>query len=78
MHQRSSSRVTQDGRLTNRDGSRLELYRTAFVGEFGLGAKEIGGRANAAPLTQLSMLWKLQDMDLASFLTQQAQQGLIR
>jgi len=56
MHQSSSSRVTQDGRLTNRDGSRLELYRTAFVGEFGLGAKEIGGRANAAPLTQLSML----------------------
>ncbi|CAK9066692.1 unnamed protein product [Durusdinium trenchii] len=34
----------QDGRLMNRDGSRLELYRTAFVGEFGLGAVEIGGQ----------------------------------
>lgn len=34
----------QDGQLTNRDGSRLELYRTAFVGEFGLGAREIGGK----------------------------------
>eukprot|EP00434_Breviolum_minutum_P012097 symbB.v1.2.010668.t1/scaffold700.1/size171416/9 len=34
----------QDGRLNNRDGSRLELYRTPFVGEFGLGAEEIGGR----------------------------------
>lgn len=33
----------EDGRLMNRDGSRLELYRTAFVGEFGLGAVEIGG-----------------------------------
>ena len=52
MHQ-SSNRVTQDGQLTDRDGSRLELYRTAFVGEFGLGAKEIGGRANPAPLKDL-------------------------
>lgn len=38
----------QDGRLVNRDGSRLELYRTAFVGEFGLGATEIAGAGAAA------------------------------
>ena len=56
MHPSISNRVTQDGQLTNRDGSRLELYRTAFVGEFGLGAREIGGRGNAALLPQGSML----------------------
>lgn len=41
VHFASSS--VEDGRLNNRDGSRLELYRTPFVGEFGLGAEEIGG-----------------------------------
>ncbi|CAJ1399569.1 unnamed protein product [Effrenium voratum] len=34
----------QDGRLKDRDGSRLELYRTPFVGEFALGAVELGGQ----------------------------------
>lgn len=41
--QRARSTLEQDGRLTNRDGSRLELYRTPFVGEFSLGAVEIEG-----------------------------------
>ena len=38
------SRDQQDGMLKYRDGSRIELYQTSFVGEFAFGAAELAGQ----------------------------------
>ncbi|CAE7245485.1 unnamed protein product [Symbiodinium pilosum] len=37
----------QDGMLKNRDGSRIELYQTPFVGEFALGASQTSGTSSS-------------------------------